>query len=143
MHLHLKTCIAIRFNVCSDLTNIFPTDLILYTVHICISYAYLFQIHVGQILAQKGNHTIRITRENNRIMSTDIEQQKVIYYEIQLEMELLLTCWKLRSLAVEILGVLCLLGHPSLHPIFKEIMHFYYMTCMATPQHKNPCPGGL
>ena len=26
--------------------------------------------------------------------------------------------------------------------IFKEIMHFYYMTYMATPQHKNPYPGG-
>ena len=28
--------------------------------------------------------------------------------------------------------------------IFKEIIHFYYMTYMATPyrpQHKNPCPG--
>ena len=26
----------------------------------------------------------------------------------------------------------------------KEIMHFHYMTYMymATPQHKNPCPGG-
>ena len=21
-------------------------------------------------------------------------------------------------------------------------MHFYYMTYMATPYHKNPCPGG-
>ena len=26
--------------------------------------------------------------------------------------------------------------------IFKEIMHFYYMTYMAIPQHKNHCPGG-
>ena len=26
--------------------------------------------------------------------------------------------------------------------IFKEIMHFHYVTYMATPQHKNPCPGG-
>ena len=26
--------------------------------------------------------------------------------------------------------------------IFKEIMHFHYMTYMATPLHKNPCPGG-
>ena len=26
--------------------------------------------------------------------------------------------------------------------IFKEIMHFYYMTYMATPWHKNPCPWG-
>ena len=25
--------------------------------------------------------------------------------------------------------------------VFKEIMHFHYMTYMATPQHKNPCPG--
>ena len=25
---------------------------------------------------------------------------------------------------------------------FKEIMHFHYMTYMATPQHKNPDPGG-
>ena len=24
--------------------------------------------------------------------------------------------------------------------IFKEIMQFHYMTYMATPQHKNPCP---
>ena len=48
-------------------------------------------------------------------------------------MELLLTCRKLRSPAVEILGVLSLLGHRSLHPIFKEIMHFHYMICMATP----------
>ena len=66
-------------------------------------------------------------------MSTDIVQKKVIYYETHLEMELLLTCRKLLSPAVEILGVLCLLGHPTLHPIFKEIMHFHYMTCMATP----------
>ena len=27
--------------------------------------------------------------------------------------------------------------------IFKEIMHFHDMTNMATPQHKNPCPGAL
>ena len=26
--------------------------------------------------------------------------------------------------------------------IFKEIMHFHYMTYMATPKHKNPCPRG-
>ena len=26
--------------------------------------------------------------------------------------------------------------------IFKEIMHFYYMTNMAMPLHKNPYPGG-
>ena len=26
--------------------------------------------------------------------------------------------------------------------IFKEIMHFYYMTYMAMPQHKNPYPRG-
>ena len=26
--------------------------------------------------------------------------------------------------------------------IFKEIMHFHYMTYMATPEHKNPCPRG-
>ena len=26
--------------------------------------------------------------------------------------------------------------------IFKEIMHFHYMTYMATPMYKNPCPGG-
>ena len=26
--------------------------------------------------------------------------------------------------------------------IFEEIMHFHYMTYMATPQHKNPCPEG-
>ena len=25
--------------------------------------------------------------------------------------------------------------------IFKELMHFHYMTYMATPKHKNPCPG--
>ena len=25
---------------------------------------------------------------------------------------------------------------------FKGIMHFQYMTYMATPQQKNPCPGG-
>ena len=25
--------------------------------------------------------------------------------------------------------------------IFKEKMHFHYMTYMATPYHKNPCPG--
>ena len=25
---------------------------------------------------------------------------------------------------------------------FNEIMHFHYMTYMATPYHKNPCPGG-
>ena len=24
----------------------------------------------------------------------------------------------------------------------KEIMHFHYITYMATPQHKNTCPGG-
>ena len=23
----------------------------------------------------------------------------------------------------------------------KKIMHFHNMTCMATPQRKNPCPG--
>ena len=26
--------------------------------------------------------------------------------------------------------------------IFKEIMHFHYMTYMVMPQHKNPCVGG-
>ena len=26
--------------------------------------------------------------------------------------------------------------------ILKEIMHFHYMTNMATPQNKNPCPRG-
>ena len=26
--------------------------------------------------------------------------------------------------------------------IFKEIKHFHYMTYMATPQHKSPCPSG-
>ena len=26
--------------------------------------------------------------------------------------------------------------------IFKEIMHFHYMTYMTTPMHKNPCPRG-
>ena len=26
--------------------------------------------------------------------------------------------------------------------ILKEIMHFHYMTFMATHQLKNPCPGG-
>ena len=26
--------------------------------------------------------------------------------------------------------------------IFKEIMQFHYMTYMATPVHKNPCPRG-
>ena len=26
--------------------------------------------------------------------------------------------------------------------IFKEIMHFHYITYMAKPQDKNPCPGG-
>ena len=26
--------------------------------------------------------------------------------------------------------------------IFKEMMHFHYMTYMATPYHKNICPGG-
>ena len=26
--------------------------------------------------------------------------------------------------------------------IFKEIMHFQYMTCIATFQHSKPCPGG-
>ena len=26
--------------------------------------------------------------------------------------------------------------------IFKEVMHFHYMTYMATSQHKNPCPRG-
>ena len=25
---------------------------------------------------------------------------------------------------------------------FKEIMHFHNITYMATPLHKNPCPGG-
>ena len=25
--------------------------------------------------------------------------------------------------------------------IFKEIMQSHYMTYMAMPQHKNPCPG--
>ena len=47
-------------------------------------------------------------------------------------MEFLLTRRKLRCPAVEILGVLRFLGNPSLHPIFKEIIHFHYMTCMAT-----------
>ena len=35
--------------------------------------------------------------------------------------------------------VLCL-GEEN--TILNEIMHFHYMTYMATPQHKNPCPGG-
>ena len=26
--------------------------------------------------------------------------------------------------------------------IFKSIMHFYYMTEMANPKHKKPCPRG-
>ena len=26
--------------------------------------------------------------------------------------------------------------------IFKDIMHFHYMTYMVTPQQKNPCPRG-
>ena len=26
--------------------------------------------------------------------------------------------------------------------IFTEIMYFHYVTYMATPQRKNPCPGG-
>ena len=26
--------------------------------------------------------------------------------------------------------------------ILQEIMHFHCMTCIATPQHKNPCPRG-
>ena len=26
--------------------------------------------------------------------------------------------------------------------ILKEIMHFHHTTYMATPLHKNPCPGG-
>ena len=26
--------------------------------------------------------------------------------------------------------------------IFKGTMHFHFMTYIATPQHKNPCPGG-
>mgnify|MGYP003692425057 CR=1 FL=1 len=26
--------------------------------------------------------------------------------------------------------------------IFKEMMHFHYMTYMATPYYKNPCPEG-
>ena len=26
--------------------------------------------------------------------------------------------------------------------IWKEIMHFHYLTYMATPERKNPCPGG-
>ena len=26
--------------------------------------------------------------------------------------------------------------------IFKEILHFHYMTYMAMPLHKNPCPRG-
>ena len=30
----------------------------------------------------------------------------------------------------------------SREEIFKEIMHFYYMTYMTTPEHKNPCSGG-
>ena len=37
------------------------------------------------------------------------------------------------------LSVLCLGEEKT---IFKEIMHFHYMTYMVTPQHKNPCPGG-
>ena len=50
MHSHYKTCIAIRFNVCSVLTNIFALHLKQYTgsVHICINCAYLLQIHVAQ-----------------------------------------------------------------------------------------------
>ena len=36
------------------------------------------------------------------------------------------------------LSNLCL----GVEKIFKEIMHFHYMTYMATPWHKNPCPGG-
>ena len=26
--------------------------------------------------------------------------------------------------------------------IYKEIMHFHYITYMTTPHHKSPCPGG-
>ena len=37
------------------------------------------------------------------------------------------------------LSVLCLGVEKK---IFKEIMHFHYMTYMATPYNKNPCPGG-
>ena len=46
-----------------------------------------------------------------------------------------------------------LLGHYHIHSlsdlclrvqkkIFKGIKYFYFITYMATPQHKNPCPGG-
>ena len=24
----------------------------------------------------------------------------------------------------------------------EDLMHFHYITYMATPHHKNPCPGG-
>ena len=36
------------------------------------------------------------------------------------------------------LSVLCLEVEKT---IFKEILLFHYMTYMATPLHKNPCPG--
>ena len=40
------------------------------------------------------------------------------------------------------LYIVCLINNwEQRRKIFKAIMHFHYMTYMATPQHKNPCPG--
>ena len=36
--------------------------------------------------------------------------------------------------------VLCLGEEKNM---FKEIMHFQYITYKDTPQHMNPCPGGF
>ena len=38
------------------------------------------------------------------------------------------------------LSVLCLGVEKK---IFKEMMHFNYITYVAMPQFKNPCPGGV
>ena len=38
--------------------------------------------------------------------------------------------------------MLHLQGEPGVEKKFlKVIMHFHYMTIMAMPQHKKPCPG--
>ena len=76
-----------------------------------------------------------ISKRNNAFSLHDI-------YGHTLAQELLapgLTILLEPSLFINILSLsdLC----PSVEKkIFKEVMHFHYMTYMATPQHKNPCP---
>ena len=126
MHLHYKTCIAIRFNVCSVLTNIlhFILNYIMYiSAPIVHTYCKYMQPRVDTHIERQSYN--KDTRENNRIMSTDIVQQKFIYmkYSLKWNTYLLLgsclvrhwrslVCWVVCH-CILVLGVLRLRRRPS------------------------------